>query len=145
MRIVGRRASLGQRSEQNEAGDAIGTLRGKFDACRSALRRAKQNGPAASGSIEHRADVMCRRIDAGIESDPIGEPDATTIKQDETPHLCKGGQECPAPGFFPNPFDMGNKTGQQQNINVAGAVGLESEMDAAAPDIARRRRVLEWW
>ena len=36
---------------------------------------------------------------------------------------------------------MGHETGQHQNIEAAGAVGLEREMDAAAADVARRRRV----
>jgi hypothetical protein len=78
---------------------------------RSALRGAEQHGLAATCSVEHGTDVMCGRVDTGVEPDPVREPDATTIEQDETTHLRKGGQECPAPGLFPNPFDMGNETG----------------------------------
>ena len=131
VRIVGRRASLRQRGEQNEAGDAIGVIRGKFDACRSALGRAEQHDPAAAGGVKHGADVLRGRVDAGIESDPVGKPDASTIEQDETAHPGEGGQERPAPRLLPNPFDVGHETRQHQNIDAAGAVGLEREMDAA--------------
>src|SRR5262249_31168471 len=57
----------------------------------------------------------------------------------------KGGQECPASGLFPDPLDVGNETRQHQNINAARAVSLEREMDAIAPDVPRRRWVLECW
>ena len=116
---------------------------GKFDACRSALGRAEQHDPAAAGGVKHGADVLRGRVDAGIEPDPVGKPDAATIEQDETAHLGEGGQERPAPGLLPNPFDVGHETGQHQNIDAAGAVGLEREMDVATADVARRRRVLD--
>ena len=79
----------------------------------------------------------------GIEPDPVGKPDAATIEQDETAHPGEGGQERPAPGLLPHPFDVGHETGQHQNIDAAGAVGLECEMDAATADVARRRRILD--
>src|SRR6516225_6589959 len=143
MWIVGRRASLRQRGEQNEAGDTIGTIHGEFDACRSALGRAEEHDPAAADGIKHGADVLRGRVNAGRDPDPVGKPDATAIEQDETTHLSEGGQERPAPGLLPNSFDVRHETGEHQNINATGAVGLEREMYATAADIARRRRVLD--
>jgi hypothetical protein len=39
VRIVGRRAALRQRAEENEAGDTVGVISGKFDACPARSRR----------------------------------------------------------------------------------------------------------
>src|SRR5262249_46084973 len=57
VRIVGRCASLRQRGEQNEAGDTLGMICGKLDACRSALGRAEQHDPAAAHGVKHGANV----------------------------------------------------------------------------------------
>jgi hypothetical protein len=116
---------------------------GKFDACRSALGRAEQDDPAAASGVKHGADVLRGRVDARIEPDPVGKPDAATIEQDKTAHLSERGQERPAPGLLPDPFDVGHETGEHQNINAAGTIGLEREMDAATADVTRRRRVLD--
>ncbi len=64
VRIVGRRASLRQRGEQDEAGDTIRVIRGEFDAGRSALGRAEQHDPAAAGGVKHGTDVLRGRGDA---------------------------------------------------------------------------------
>ena len=116
VRIVGRRTSLGQRSEQDEAGDAIWMIRRELDAGRPALGRAEQDDPAAARRIKHGARCPGGCLDAGIGPDPVGKADAATIEQDETAHPGERGQECPAPGLLPDPFDVGHEAGQQQNI-----------------------------
>ena len=61
VRIVGRRASLRQRAEQDEAGDTIGVIRGEFDAGRSALGRAEQYDrrlPTASSTVPMSCAVV---------------------------------------------------------------------------------------
>ena len=121
-------------------GNTIGALCGKFDAGRAALGCAEQHDSAAAGGVKHGADVLRGRVDTGVEPDPVGKPDAATIEQDETSHLSEGGQQRPTSRLLPNPFDVRHETGQHQNINLAGAVGLEREMDAAVADIACRRR-----
>jgi hypothetical protein len=98
------------------------------DAPNSTTRRL----PAASST----APMSCAVASTPGEPDPVGQPDAATIEQDETAHLSEGGQERPAPGLLPNPFDVGHEVGEHQNIKATGGVGLEREMDAAAADVA---------
>src|SRR6266481_3058955 len=101
--------------------------------CRTSVSRNASITPlrapgldAARSKPAHQALAWAspERLGANV-SMPAGPPHAATIEQNETAHPGEGGQECPAPGLLPGPFDVGHEAGQHQNIDAPGAVGLE--------------------
>jgi hypothetical protein len=132
-RIVGSLQPLRIRGVENEPGRPLRVGRGEERAHRAPLGLPEQDGTLGGGCVEDRPDVVEQLLERSEREDPVREPCAPPVEDDDAGERPEPVDEVGVPGPPLVLLEVREVAGREQEIDRSVARHLVGDVELAAP------------
>jgi hypothetical protein len=128
---------VGVGSVEDEGPAPVGVGRGEQHAHRAAVGDAEHGGALAAGGVHDGAHVVHALLERRDAPEPVGEPGAALVEQDEPAEAREPGQEMRQRRIVPGEVDVRDEPRHEDEIERPLAQHLIGDANLAAPGVAR--------